>query len=92
MSCPIKVDSNTIEFTMHTSCYLVLDLLCVNNSANHFNVSTVSGKCSPCSPFSNGYPLMSAFQYHHHPGDGPPPPPHHSLPPPPPHTVSASFN
>ena len=29
MSCPIKVNSNTIELTVHTSCYCVLDLLCV---------------------------------------------------------------
>ena len=29
MSCPIKVISNTIELTVHTSCYGVLDLLCV---------------------------------------------------------------
>ena len=28
MSCPIKVKGNTIELTMHTSCYCVLDLLC----------------------------------------------------------------
>ena len=28
MSCPIKVNSNTIELTVHTSCYCVLDLLC----------------------------------------------------------------
>ena len=40
-----------------------------------------SGKCSPCSPFSNGYPLMSGFPYH------PEGPPHQPLPPPP-HTVS----
>ena len=31
MSCPIKVDSNTIELTVHTSCYCVLDLLWVTN-------------------------------------------------------------
>ena len=31
MSCLIKVNSNTIELTVHTSCYCVLDLLCVNN-------------------------------------------------------------
>ena len=30
MSCPIKVNGNTIELTVHTSCYCVLDLLCVN--------------------------------------------------------------
>ena len=30
MLCPIKVNSSTIELTMHTSCYCVLDLLCVN--------------------------------------------------------------
>ena len=29
MSCPIKVNSTTIEPTVHTSCYCVLDLLCV---------------------------------------------------------------
>ena len=27
MLCPIKVNSNTIELTVHTSCYCVLDLL-----------------------------------------------------------------
>ena len=27
--CTIKVNSNTIELTVHTSCYCVLDLLCV---------------------------------------------------------------
>ena len=30
MSCPIKVNSNTIELTVDTSCCYVLDLLCVN--------------------------------------------------------------
>ena len=29
MSCPIENNSNTIELTVHTSCYWVLDLLCV---------------------------------------------------------------
>ena len=29
MLFPIKVNSNTIELTVHTSCYWVLDLLCV---------------------------------------------------------------
>ena len=28
-SCPIKVKSNTIEITVHTSCYCILDSLCV---------------------------------------------------------------
>ena len=32
MLCPIKVNSNTIELTAHTSCYCVLDLLCVTLS------------------------------------------------------------
>ena len=27
--CPIKVNSNTIELGLHTSCYCVLDLFCV---------------------------------------------------------------
>ena len=30
MLCPIKVNSTTIELTLHTSCYCVLDLLRVN--------------------------------------------------------------
>ena len=30
MSCLIKVNSKTIKLTVHTSCYFVLDLLCVN--------------------------------------------------------------
>ena len=30
MSCPIKSNSITIELTLLTSCYWVLDLLCVN--------------------------------------------------------------
>ena len=30
MSCPIESNSNTNEFTVHTSCYCVLGLLCVN--------------------------------------------------------------
>ena len=29
MLCPIQVDSNTIELTVHTCCYYVFDLLCV---------------------------------------------------------------
>ena len=29
MPCPIKVNSNTIELTVHTSTYCLLDLLCV---------------------------------------------------------------
>ena len=32
MLCTIKVNSNTIELTVHTSCYYVLDLLCVTCS------------------------------------------------------------
>ena len=30
MLCPIKVIINTTQLTVHTSCYCVLDLLCVN--------------------------------------------------------------
>ena len=29
MSFPIKVNSITIELTVHTSCYCIFDLLCV---------------------------------------------------------------
>ena len=32
MLCPIKNNSNTIELTVPTSCYWVLDLLCVTNN------------------------------------------------------------
>ena len=31
MLCPIKVNSNTIELIVHTSCYCILDLLCDYN-------------------------------------------------------------
>ena len=30
--CLIKVNSKTIELTVHSSCYYVLDLLCVNRT------------------------------------------------------------
>ena len=30
MLCPIENNINTIELTVHTCCYWVLDLLCVN--------------------------------------------------------------
>ena len=30
LSCIIKVNCNTIELTVHTSCYCVLELLCIN--------------------------------------------------------------
>ena len=36
--CPIKVNSNTIEVTMHTSCYCVSDLLYVTSYLTHKNV------------------------------------------------------
>ena len=36
MLCPIKVNSNTIELTMHTSCYCIQDL----------NVRQSDGYCS----------------------------------------------
>ena len=40
MLFPFRVNSNTIELTLHTSCYCVLDLLCVN-----FNYSCVLLMC-----------------------------------------------
>ena len=33
MSCPIKVNTNTIELIVQTSCYCVLYLLCVTWSS-----------------------------------------------------------
>ena len=32
MLCPIKVNSNTIELTVHSSCYCVFHLLCVSSA------------------------------------------------------------
>ena len=32
MLCPIEDNNNTIELTVHTYCYWVLDLLCVKMS------------------------------------------------------------
>ena len=37
MLCPIKVNSKTIELTLHTYCYCVLHSLCVNRIAIGFN-------------------------------------------------------
>ena len=34
MSCPNKVNSNTIELTVHTSCHSLLDLLCVKSEGD----------------------------------------------------------
>ena len=34
MSCPFKVNNNTIEITVHTTCYCILDLLCVTEKDN----------------------------------------------------------
>ena len=45
MSCPIKGNSNTIELTVHTSCYCVLDLLCVilnNNIIRKLRMKDIS--------------------------------------------------
>ena len=41
--CLIKVNSNTIELTMHTSCCCVLDLLCVTS----FNIVIFGSKKKP---------------------------------------------
>ena len=47
MSCPIKVDSNTIKLTVHTSCYCILELLCdkgllKSNSQKGYKKSIIS--------------------------------------------------
>ena len=45
MLCPIKVNSNTIELTVHNSCYCVLDLRCVSiNLMNYYQVAKLLGK------------------------------------------------
>ena len=46
MSCPIKVNSNTVELTVHISCYCVLDILCVilNDSFHHSHSHSPSSK------------------------------------------------
>ena len=38
MSCPTKVNSNTIELKVHTSGYCIWDLLCVSMSNTDFTV------------------------------------------------------
>ena len=38
MLCPLKNNSNTIELTVDTSCYWVLDLLCVKSISTSFRV------------------------------------------------------
>ena len=46
MSCPIKVNSNTIELIVHTSCHCVSSLLCVqveNLNENDTKLKTI--KC-----------------------------------------------
>ena len=40
MLCHIKVNSNTIELTVHTSCYCFLDLLCVSISVINWSYQT----------------------------------------------------
>ena len=45
MSCSIKVNSNTIELTMHTSCYCILDLLCVNCSLMKLYMTSCKSSC-----------------------------------------------
>ena len=49
MLCPIKGSSNTIELTVHTSCYWFLDLLCVKyvkmkaSKIKNFNIIQFKG-------------------------------------------------
>ena len=38
MLCPIRFNSNTIELTVPTSCYLVLDLICVKGTMSVYAV------------------------------------------------------
>ena len=43
VSCPIIDNTNTIELTLHTSCYYVLNLLCITkrNKAALANIGNV---------------------------------------------------
>ena len=56
MSCPIKEKSTTIELTVRTSCYWVLELLCVNifedigHSVIFFNLKR--DESAPCENYS----------------------------------------
>ena len=45
--CPVKINNNTIELTVHTFCYWVLDLLCVTN------ITAFIGTKYPCSVLKN---------------------------------------
>ena len=53
MLCPIKVKSNIIELTVHTSCYCTFDLICVSILENEPLVQ-------PCSSL---YPDSPKFDF-----------------------------
>ena len=44
MLCPIKVNSNTIELTVHTSCNCILDLLCVTSAVLPVNIQSPNSR------------------------------------------------
>ena len=48
MLCPIKVNSNTIDFIMHISCYCILDLLCVKAGFRGFQITGVQNLVPHC--------------------------------------------
>ena len=63
MLCPMKVNSNTIELTVHTSCYCILDLHCVtgiNGLLFEYHLHT-SPKTSPI--FKHFYYLKAGHQH-----------------------------
>ena len=51
--CPIKVNTSTIELTVHTSCYCILDLLCVSIISLYFFTSFQQSLISSIFTFVN---------------------------------------
>ena len=67
-SCPIKVNSNTTELTVHTSCYCILDSLCVNCIQLMGFLQT--SKTNLCNLFSDTVKVQSQFNVTIHVGLG----------------------
>ena len=69
MLCPIKVNSNTFKLTVQTSCYCVLDLLCVTcfiNSKWKVNSLRWTGQARPLSRCQLGILEVGGVQWSHH--------------------------
>ena len=61
MLCPIKVSSNTIKLTVHTSCYCVVDLLCVKREREREKERERERERERCISLSPSLPLKEEF-------------------------------